>query len=341
MNFTGSAAANWDTTFIGGGTGSLGTLNHNSTGTISVWTLQLGADPGTGGGTGTVTQSAGLITTRSNGSNIGSGGGDGRYHITGGEYRNQTTLTVGNGAGSTGSVRIDGGTFRSTTGGVVMYVGNNGGAGTILQSNGSLSYDHIRFGETAGSSGVYHQTGGANSGWTFNAGNNGAATVTIDGGTTTPSRGTNFAQGSTGSTTFTMTGGTFSSSSVDNGFLFGGAGTAVGTQTGGFVDVAGDGWISIGRDSGGSATYTLSGGTLQTRSGESTVHVAQNAGSTGVFTLTGSGVLDTGNLRIGAGGGSNGTVNLEGGTLRTNGMINNGGTFVWIGTTITYLTQFG
>ncbi len=102
---------------------------------------------------------------------------------------------------------------------------------------------------------------------------------------------------------------------TDNTYV-GQSGTGIFNQTGGTHTVNPGGQLFLGANGGASGTYNLSGGTLTTSTdvGDS---------GTGVFTLSGFGIHNVtgvggganGSLDIGYYSGSNGTYNLNGGTL--------------------------
>ena len=86
-------------------------------------------------------------------------------------------------------------------------------------------------------------------------------------------------------------------------------------QTGGTV-VAGD-WISLGRETGATGVYNMSGGSLAvTNDG---ISVGESTGATGFFNLSGDATVNAGNLRVGrslasnaADGGGTGTMTVTG-----------------------------
>lgn len=109
----------------------------------------------------------------------------------------------------------------------------------------------------------------------------------------------------------------------DSEMRFGASGQGTVLMTGGTV--SGNGWMSIGRDGGSTGAMTISGGTFTQAAANRYMHVSE--GGTGTLTITGSGAFvaaSTTGLLISEFNGSNGTVNLNGGTLTANAVLDTG-----------------
>lgn len=139
--------------------------------------------------------------------------------------------------------------------------------------------------------------------------------------------------GATGA--YTMTGGVLE---VGSYIIPGASGKGTFTQSGGTVTQTGGGRLILGDHAGSEGIYNLSGGTLSVNS----VTLADKAGTTGTFTISGNGTLNSaGDVEVGDGGtgvlnvlggtanvgsrlivgvqgGANGAVNHSGGTVNTN-----------------------
>ena len=111
---------------------------------------------------------------------------------------------------------------------------------------------------------------------------------------------------------------------TNDGLAFiGASGNGTMTQTGG--EVTTDGWTVIGRFVGGVGDYTISGGSLSHSSAGTKILVGEEG--TGTLTISGTGeVSTTGGVSIAHQVGGVGTVNLDGGTLTTPGIVKGSGT---------------
>jgi autotransporter-associated beta strand protein/T5SS/PEP-CTERM-associated repeat protein len=107
---------------------------------------------------------------------------------------------------------------------------------------------------------------------------------------------------------------------ADREFQLGSSGTGAMNLTAGTV--SGNGWMSIGRNSGGTGTLSVSGGTFTQAAADRFMHV----GEAGIGTLTISGTgsfvaASTTGLLLGDSAASQGTVNLDGGTLTATAVL--------------------
>lgn len=307
---------------VGGGdagTGGSGTVNINTSGTLAVSSeIHVGTNSSTGlmrldngivnaggavyigngasGGdavTGTFEMSGGTFN-KATGSQIrvGSSGGNGFMTITGGTLNNDgsSEFQIGDGSGTEGTVTLGGfGTIQTNN---WFSIGRSGGTGVLNVNGGNLNKTNGNSAFIVGdaSTGTLNQTGG---------------TITTNGEVWIGSGN------STGN--YNMSGGTLH---TDSWFVVGrnGGGTGTITMTGGTINNTGTGsdFVVGGEASNASGTVAISGGLINATGRDTSV--GKNLG-TGVITLSGTGAFRTNTMTLGQGGG-NGTVNLNGGTLR-------------------------
>lgn len=320
------------TLYIGNASGSSGSYNLSSTGSLTVGFNSIYGNEFIGWfGTGNFTQTGGTHTV--NGSlDVGDNAG-GTYNQSGGTLT-AGRLSIGVYAGSTGMYAQSGGTV--TAGSVV--IGGNGATGSYsLSENAQLtaSGEFIGYAGT----GTFSQTGGANavnSNLYFNGSsgtyNLNAGTLSVGGNITTSTSDSTL---NIGNGALTVGGGN-GSINVGNFVLGSIAGSNVNytlTSTGlyqGFSKVAGTltaGNITVGRD--GAGTFTQNGTNVTTGA----VTLAANAGGSGTYTLN-SGTLNAAKITVN----SSGNFNFNGGRLVvgtfTGNLVNNGGTLALGDTTI-------
>ena len=245
------------------------------------------------------------------------GGATGTASVSNGSLSVGQGLIVGNGGGS-GTLNLSG----TTTGSFGILAVGNGGSGTVnIADSATLS------GSTAGASGyiniginnpgvvgsaVVNQSGGA---VTFNS----WMTIGIEGGSSDPAN----AQ-------YNISAGTLS-----------GAGIEAGSDHGGTLDISGTAVVNVpslsigtygnrGAGNAGNGVVNVSGGGTLTTTEINVGHNANNGGMTSGGVLNLSGGLTTVNgtvfvARNGGGGSSIGTVNFNGGELRTNAIARGAG----------------
>ncbi len=345
-NFTNSVSAGL---LLGNGTASTGTYNLSNTGNLYVNVYETIGWVGSGqfnqsGGTNTVgTSGSGEFRL---GENFGSSG---TYALGSGSLTVNGRAWIG--GGGTGSFTQSGGT-HSVSGN--EYIGD-GGAGSVIQSGGSHTIgaasanSELHLGESFGSNGSYNLsgTGSLNVNGIEKIGVSGTGTFTQTGGTHSVSYNAGIPEvlfigyqgGSSGSYDLSGTGNLTVMGFETVGYL--GAGTF--TQSGGTHNVGSAAQIYpffIGRGTGGSGSYTLSGGSL-------TVSQDEHLGYQGSASFTQSGgthVIGTSPTNhpffyLGERAGSSGSYTLSGGTLTVNAMENIGGagtaTFIQSGGTHT------
>jgi autotransporter-associated beta strand protein len=255
----------------------------------------------------------------------------------------------------TGNLNMTGGTITKT-GDEKFIVGHNNGVGTVVQSGGTISANNELYigNENASASGTYTLSGtGA-----LNVSNevvvgreSGTGVLNVDGGTlTTSGNGNMYVGRRNGTGTLNQTNGTivvnkeFGVGTRDDNKI--GTGTYNLSDTGS-ITVANN--IFIGKEQGASGTMTMTGGTMTgsdklilghnqatgslTQSGgtvtvtnEVYIGNVNNALSVGIYTLSGSGVLNLGNEVIVGRDNGTGTFNLNGGTVNAKKISGGNGT---------------
>jgi T5SS/PEP-CTERM-associated repeat protein len=348
-----------------GGTGSLSVSGNEYVGFTSaaVFTQTAGTNSLTGASStlcvgnantaeGAYTLSGGALVLTGNTSaeiigNFGTGtfdqsGGLNQVPLVNPEYPPQ--VIVGENAGSTGTYYLSGGTLA--TGGFYVgdqYIGQElvgfNGTGTFNQSGGTNSVDRLFVGYNAGSTGAYILSGtgsvavtgavylgyngnstgtyalsGSGSIWAGSeyVGYSGVGNFSQSGGTNSAILYLGYSSGSTG--TYTLSGtGTLLVNDDDDEEIVGYSGTGIFNQSAGLNDVGG---LDLGSQKGSTGTYTLSGtGTLMA-GGESVGEYG-----TGVFNQTGgTNTTSHGNLDLGLPLGS-GSFTISGGVTTVGGNV--------------------
>ena len=290
-----------DQAFIGGTTtvsgGGTGVLNIHTTGTVTIGSqLLLGNPNGAGTPSGTVRLDSGTVT-------VG------------------TDFAIGSGTGCTGVFSMSGGSFTKnasgttavTIGGAPTSAALNGGTGTFNLSGGTFtSAGLISVGHRPSTNGTLNVSGG-----TLNLNND------LQVGSYT---------GATGAVV--VSGGTINSTGwVVVGRRDGAEGVAVGgvgnvNMTNGTWNKTGDSNFIVGAH--GNGTMTMSGGLVNV--GTSAVAdrgitwVGEQNNCTGTLTLSNTAEFRTARITMGVQSGTTGTLNLNGGTLKTANITGGGGT---------------
>lgn len=195
-------------------------------------------------------------------------------------------MSVGRGGG-TGTLNVNGGTVTKTGGGQSFIGGRDGGAstGTLNLNSGSVTTNgEFWVGQNA-----------------YDANNKASGTVNVLGGQLTVGSWLAIArEGANG--VMNVSGGAVNKNAGNNNLIIGTTGTGTGTLnlSGGVVTVG------VGTENDRGVTW-----------------ISEGNGNTGVFNLTQTGELITAQLKAAVLGGSNGTANLSGGTLRV-GKIHGG-----------------
>lgn len=318
--------------YIGGawGSGSTGTVNVNTNGSLQVGDqLQVGTsssvgilnfDNGTittngftefgngGNCTGTLNMSGGTLNKQGGDHMIiASNGADGFANISGGTINVNREFWVGQAGGSEGILNMSGGTLDIDS---WTSVGREGGKGTINLSGTAqilTGPDGEAFivADNTNSEGHVMQTGGTltidNQFWVGSGGGTNNGHYTLTGGDLNVNNWVAIGRG--GSAEFNMSGGTFTKTGDGTSFIVASGGTGTFSQTGGVVQVlAGETWMGEN----GSGSFTLGGESAEFFANY--FQVARNGSST--FTVN----LNDGTLHVNqiAGGGGNATVNFNG-----------------------------
>ncbi len=282
LSLTGASSILANRLYVGGNrgdnsTGTVGNLNINTTGTI---TLNSDFSVGTTGATGHVLMTNGTLNANS-------------WAIIG---------ETESGRGSSGDMTQNGGTvnFGATDGAARFWLGSheNGAqatsSGAYTLNAGTLTSRNIELGHGgAGYSGFFTQTGGY---YHILGGNDDSS---IAGGA-----------GSTG--TWTMSGGT---ADVDSHFQIGRGGNGTFNQTGGTINQ--NQWPVIGRFTGSTGVANISGGTFNQANSGARLVIGEEGTGTANISGTGNVVSAGGVSIGHVGAAANGTLNLNGGTLTT------------------------
>lgn len=325
---SGSMTVNGGTLWVGGsGAGSNGTLNVNTTGTLSAG-IALNVS-GTGG-TGVMNLDNGSVTC-SNSVRIGyQTGGNGTLNMSGGSItKTGTDVLVVAGNGSVGVANVSGGSINVSSG--ETWIGNGatvGTHGTLNLTGGTLTTNSWFSIGRAGGTGVFNLNGGTvvkqggnhvivggrDGGASNGTVNHTSGTFTINNelwigqnaGTTVPR--------STG--TYNLAGG----SVTLNSWLAVGREGGIGTLniTGGTFTKQGANHTEIGGINGAVGLVTQSGGTFTAAVGEVRLGMANAAsGGSGTWTMTtgSTGLADLGLVKLSYANNGTGTINLNGGTM--------------------------
>lgn len=287
--------------FGSGGTGSITSISKTGAGTLTI----NGNIQGTNSGAvlvnpGNIFVNAGTVIVDTNGvvtttgfSSVGQNGTDvGTMTLKGnGSFVSGTDFNVGDVGSSAGTLNIqDTATLTIGTGGGLFVASANGAGSTA--------------------SGVVNHSAGT---LTDNATADGRFVI----------GGRNAAAGAGANATYNLSG-TGIVTNAGNAWI-GGYGTGAFVQTAGTVNNTG--WVSIGRQTGSTGTYTISGGVLNQTGGGVGIIVGELG--TGTLTISGSGSVvasGTSVVRVGGGVSGIGTLNLNGGTLTAAKVDTTGGT---------------
>jgi len=307
--------------YIGGnqnaGGGGTGTLNVNTTGTL---TVRNDLNVGQAGGTGVMNVDSGTITTGGwnfIGGNQGSGGSNGTFNMNGGtltnsgrtyvgqaastgkmvlsgtaKYTQGDHFIIGEGAGSSGQVTLNSAGAVLQVGGE-MWIGQDGGNGTMSVSAGTVSVSNWLAVGRQNATGVLTISG---TGLVEKTNTNGSLEIT-NGNSTTASGTVNLDGGTLRVNHITGSGGTGSTSRL----LFNGGTLKPTVDDGNYID-------------GNVVTVVKAGGVVVDTSGFA---ITINKALTADLTSTGGGLTKNGNGTLTLGGANNytGNVTVSGGTL--------------------------
>jgi autotransporter-associated beta strand protein len=294
-----------------------GTLNlTNTTQANSIVNVTAGSQMVVRGG-GTLNMQAGTQTMNTAESLwLGYGGTTGTLNLSGGTWQQNTFMRMGVFANGNGIINQTGGTFEM--GGAFEAWGSSPSAYNLSGGTFRTTANGVAINSYSGGAMTFNITGSSgnvtmDTPYDFTAPNtsvfnNAAATLTKTGaGKLTVAGQLDIRNGA-----FSMSNGTLDTST---GTLIGTeGGTASGTMSGGTLKngYLGGANFSVGYN-GGTGTFTQSGGTNQVGSLANAV-IGWNSGSVGTYTLDGGSYSATNNTFIGLGGGA-GTVNVNGGSF--------------------------
>ncbi|MEO5914066.1 MAG: hypothetical protein ABIS50_07525 [Luteolibacter sp.] len=291
-----------------------GTFSKTGSGNINVGN--------TSGVTGTVSVSGGILNN--NGElQIGNGtGGVGTVTLSGGAINTASWVSIGR-TGGNGTVNVNGGTLTKTGTGTAFIIGD-ASTGTLNQTSGTFNAEgEFRIGGGAGSNGTFIMSGGTLNETTaasaFAVGLGGTGALTQSNAASITSNG-EFWIGSTSNGNYTISGGTLNTNSW---FVVGRNANGVGVinMSGGTITKGGANDLVVGGDNAtANGTITMTGGLINVTAGVTNIG---KGGGTGTLTMSSTADYRTTQMVVGVGTGI-GTVNLNGGTLKTTGL--NGGT---------------
>ncbi|MGL4400327.1 MAG: autotransporter-associated beta strand repeat-containing protein [Luteolibacter sp.] len=308
-----------------------GELAVNTSGSVKVFNDMYIGD----GGNGTVKWDAGTLNRNGEGGwmVIGQGGsaGNGTFNIGGGTINAANDTIVGRTLGSTGNLNQTGGIYNA--GG--FWVGRDGGTGTWTVSGATTqlnSTGEVYIGGNTNSNGTLQINSGAVAinNWVNVGRDGGNGNFEMSGGSLSVDRelrigfgANNLEVGGVGS--MTVSGGAQITAGIVSEHIVIGGNKGSGTAT---VDGLGTKLSSVrelrvGNNVGSEGQLTVSGGTVESGSW---LGIGRD-GSTGTLTIEGTGVVNQGLTDTGSrleltnnGIPSTATLNLDGGTLSTNGI---------------------
>jgi autotransporter-associated beta strand protein len=306
LNQTGGNHTNSGWVFVGQD-GGTGTYNMSGTATLSTGRIYAGLN----NATGTFTMSGTASATTNGGDGyvlVGTGAaGNGTFTMSGGSTLNSERIYVG---GERGVVGGTGTMTIGTTGTITsrsdLSVGTRGGTGQLVINSGTVNANSwMIVGETF--------NGVAGTGTvTQNGGDLRVGAVDNNGRLWIASRENANVNDPQASGTYTIHGGTLTTPEIQVGRHY----TGTFNQTGGTVNVN-DRESGLGAQAGSTGIYNMSGGTLNT-----TANFQIGRNGTGVFNQTG-GIVNANNWPVvGRFAGSNGTLSISGGVFNQIGGAN-------------------
>jgi len=272
---------------------------------------------------------------------IGNGATDSYFTLNGGVFTNQSYTCIGYGAHNrTATMTVNGGTFRQNGDKFIIGQGNNTGCiGIYNQTDGEVSVPEIYMSENNGSSSLTVSGGKfKNRGFsTIGRGSNTRATVSISGGEFDTDNEFVLASGTGSTAEMTLSGGTFTPRKFWIGshynYTSGGC-NATFTMTGGTLDTDSDQDIVVGGNANAVGTFNMQGGTVNCGQ---TFHIAWNG--SGTVNMSGGDIyLRSGKNLYFAEHGTSATMNFTGGTIHTDNIVMGTGD---TGTATTSLTVNG
>ncbi|MES2659584.1 MAG: autotransporter-associated beta strand repeat-containing protein [Verrucomicrobiota bacterium] len=320
MNLDSGAVTNNNWVLIGNEPGSVGTLNMSG-GSL----FKNGGNRfvvGRNGGTGIINITGGQITDSDDFFILGAGGSTGTINMSGGSITKNggQHFILGDGGGNTGNLNMSAGTVTING---ECWVGQASGTGNLNLSGGTLTNnswvaigrDNVNsHGTVNHSGGTWNKTGGGR----FIIGDNSDGDYNLSQPGVTPSvlqinDELWIGQGGNGNGTLVMSGGSITSNSWvavgrDNG-------TAAVTMTGGTWTKTGGGNYILGAN--GTCVMDMSGGLVDVQGGYTWIGEGNNRPAT--LNFSGTAEFRTSTMSVGQS--TNGTLNLNGGIMRTQRFI--------------------
>ncbi|MCU0796674.1 MAG: hypothetical protein MUF31_12165 [Akkermansiaceae bacterium] len=307
--------------------GAVGNMAVNTTGEVKVFNdMYIGA-----GGEGTLDWDAGTLNRNGDGGwmvvGLGGSSGNGSFNIGGGTINAANDTIVGLNNGSTGALNLTGGTYNA--GGI--WVGRDGGTGTWDVSGTSTlltSSGEIYIGGNSNSTGTFTIASGTVNwnNWVNVGRDGGTGTLEMTGGTLSVERALRIGFGLGGIGTLTLSGGAqITAATISEIVVIGGdKGDGEATVSGSGTLLKSVGELYVGNDDDSIGTLTVSGGRVESGSW---MGIGRN-GSTGTLTIEGTGEVEQGITDPGSrleltnfDKATSATLNLNGGTLTTNGIV--------------------
>lgn len=294
------------------------------------------------GGTGTLKWDAGTLNRNGDGgwmvigNDGGSNDGNGTFNVGGGTINAANDTIVGLNSGSIGNLNQTGGTYNA--GGI--WVGRGGGTGTwaVSGTNTQLtSTGEVYVGAETGSNGTLQISSGtvAVNNWVNVGRDGGTGNLEMSGGSLSVDRelrigfGVNNVEVSGVGTMAVSGGAQITAGTVSDHIVIGGnKGNGTATVDGVGSKLSSVRELRVGNNVGSIGKLTVSGGTVESGSW---LGIGRD-GSTGTLTINGTGVVNQGMTDSGSrleltnnGIPSTATLNLDGGTLITRGIVNGAG----------------
>ncbi len=253
--------------------------------------------------------------------------------VTNSNLTSGSWIAIGIGNGTTNlasSATFTNSTVTQNGGGVSLgYAADLGGylaSSSLTLNSSTLNTVNLEIGRSTGSTAEFTSNGNSTvnaTGYLQIGIETGVATVTFKDNTVYNSGNYIHIGNSTGSTgTLNVQDSASVSFSGDQELRIGNSGQGTLNQTGGSVSA--NGWMAIGRSTGGNGTLNLSGGTFTQANSARFIHVGEDGN--GTLNISGTGAFianSTTGLLLGDLAASSGTVNLNGGSLTANAVLDN------------------
>ncbi|MES2924059.1 MAG: autotransporter-associated beta strand repeat-containing protein [Verrucomicrobiota bacterium] len=311
--------------FLTPGSSSSCTLNNS---TVTMGNISLGWDDNVVGYSATSILTLNNSTLNAAYNKIAEkGGATSTVVLNGSSTMTATSTDVGQNTGAIGTLNVKGTSIYTSSNRLVVGL-NAGTSGTVVVENSGniVTPNFVSVGFGGGGALTVKDTGTLSVGNDFSVGEGGdvPASVTLqDSGTITVGTVTYVGRNATRAGTITVTGGTYTGNGGE--FRIGNSGTGTWLQSGGITNAGG--WVSIGRETGGTGVLTVSGTTTFNQTGTGNALIVGEHGN-GALNIQGSATVSsvgTGGVVITRAGGT-GVINLDGGTLVAVKVVEDGGT---------------